>query len=407
MSVRYHQAVVSTATHIASDLLAELTHQEQIYHDISQNLAQMHDEFVSLEKQLREPRMTSVTRLTEWIFEYFVNAHSFFRFAGTIDIALVTPATSLREELSERLSSIETRRLAEKSKYEKAQKRYHKSYSIYVAKCLELEEVGRAQNEQAVANGNVGESELLREEKGKCYELERVAYEECHKFSLATRTFDYEMEKLLIEIIEFVQDFRHRSFELTREFANILSKMSTECDALAHLGRRGLQQLKSEEQKRENDEERRVISGIVDQFSQLPVVNLDIFSYLGWRQVFQAELSASYFAALEDIIDADGTGVALKSGEICKGLSKKGTLRHVEKLESGIRVWVPKSKVKKRKDFVRTVFRVKEDLTMENRKVLAGQYVLLMGEIGKTVLCRSATGETGEIPIEKLDAAIC
>ena len=52
--------MVSTATHIASDLLAELTHQEQIYHDISQNLTQMHDEFVSLEKQLREPVLASL-----------------------------------------------------------------------------------------------------------------------------------------------------------------------------------------------------------------------------------------------------------------------------------------------------------------------------------------------------------
>ena len=397
--------VGSTATQIASNLLAELTHQQHMYEDFSKGFRQMKEDFDELEKQLTEPRPRPICHWTDWVLQYFAYAKVFFEFAQNIEKDLVAPATALRDEMSEKLTTIEKQRLAEKAKYEKAETRYQKSYTIYETKCQEVEAVGREHDAEAAINGNVTESELLKEEKGKCYELEKVAYDECNKFAVVARRFDYEMERLLVELEGLVRKFSEGNHKLTSVFVGLLKQLDVHYERMATLACQGLEKLEKEGARRESEAERRVISGIVDQFSQLPAMNLDIFSYLSWRQVFASEIGASYFSALEEIGSADGKEMTLKPGQMCKSLSKKGTLRLVENMETGLRGWIQRSKLKKRKDYTRTVYRVKEDLLMENKKVLAGQYVLLLRDLGKTVVCRSATGERGEIPIEKLDPA--
>ena len=403
---RRYDEVGSAMKQMHQQQLRVVEHLYKLFSDVLQSVKQICEQFdrfmADFEKLLAASgRSPVISRCTNWVYQYFANAQFFITFRGELEGQLLGEIKKLQSDcekheftLSESLESAKSRLVEEERDYEEV-------YKAYEEQCREVERVGAEMDSDPLKKARY-ESQF-REQRDKCLQMEQEAVDANSKLAMSVRLYELSVEKSMLEWEDHQKTFYTSVQNVINVFGGLVQQLDLAYSVIVEASTAEIEKLNAwgKQNKKDDSATAKKVSSIVNQFSLLPQVSIDIFKYLSWKVVFHQDLHASYLAATHDVEpDTDGH-IALRVGQIVRVVKEKRGNVLVETIETGLRGWAPKGSFKPLARYQRLVHK----LVRDHDNIHAGQYVIQLVERPSSILCRTAYGQMVEIPRDKLAVA--
>ncbi|KAH0790470.1 hypothetical protein GPJ56_005611 [Histomonas meleagridis] len=275
---------------------------------------------------------------------------------------------------------------------------YKEEYKNYVNHCEQIEKAGDIAMKEPTRQG---ERDKLRNE---CYEIEKRAIEACDEVGRSRRGFQRSIEEIIFDYENGEREFFSNVQTCLYHFSEICDNLASSYVELTTKARTKLDTLISN--IHDNDVlSPRKVSTIVETFSDVPVLNFDIFDYLPWNKVFYNELHSTFMTVMCEFSSPNSDYLTVEAGEIVKVIKVQGSNVIIESDKCRVKGKIPSTFLKSNKTYKRKVYHVEEDYNGEGNEELSikkGQYVCWLSDDGTKARCKTASGTVGYLPMSIL-----
>lgn len=345
------------------------------------------------------PRPSAVARYTDWAAHFIANNQVSRAFYQDLIALRSGAAAALGTEYAAAVERIVAQFRSERERLDVETERYCTQYSVYTDLCERIESVGAQLTRRETS---ASKQETLQRDldklRGECVLVEGRTAAASDSYRCAILAFQCAADQLLVEFEEWERRFFGDAQDVIYQFVSIAEKLSESYRVLAEAAESNLVELEEQATapRRASDAPRKV-SVIVDEFSQIPVLQFDVFKLMPWDVVFYGELHAT-FGRMTSSYTVENSYLELEENEIVKVVKETGSYVLIESDRTGLRGRVPPGIVKPVKGYKRKVYQINDDFMDSETVVAKGQFVIgLMGN-DTTTKCKTAGGVYVSIP---------
>ena len=383
--------------------LRVVEHLKKLFSDLLQSVVQICEHFDKFMADFdtllaAAGNRSPISAYSNWACQYFANAQFFVCFRSELESQVMPVVARLQQNCEKHDFTISESFDSAKSRLLEEERDYEATYKAYVDQCREVERLGEEMDSDPTKK--VRYERQFAEQRDKCYQMEQQTMEANSKLAMSVRLYELSVEKTILEWEEHHKSFYASVQKLINLFGGLVRQVDSAYGVVVEAASAEVEKLRAcEQQTKKNDPgAAKKVSSIVNQFSLLPELSLDIFKYLPWKVVFHQELHASYLAVVQDVEPSADGHIPLRVGQIVRMVKEKRGNLMVETIETGLRGWAPKGSLKPLARYERLVYKV----VQEYAGIPTDAYVIQVVERKDSILCRSAYGELIEIPRDNL-----
>lgn len=342
-------------------------------------------------KNIGGGKFVFVPKCAKWIEKYLINIESIYTLIARLEGEITKPFGVYQDHYRDQYNHLKEQVVAATAEYQRQTNIYIEAHKQYFDACETLDR-------QMTAGESIDD---IEGRKNKCVELERNAIAKCEVLGSAKREFAAIMESVLVNFEQMERKFFGEIRTTTNSFVKILHELGDQYKTLGSNAQTEISQVTEDINIPVSFDSEKFAGGANQPPDlQLPVLDIDIFSYLPWDVVFSDEIhKTEFYQSKTSYLSQSNDDLAMKTNDVVAVLKTSGNTLHVENQSTFMRGSISKNLLKPcAVPIQRYPGRLKGDFKGKIKTIAKDQFVYVIGVEGDQCRCKTAEGLIEIIP---------